>query len=91
MTLGDIAQSPALPLDLRAGAACWACGPVRHASRLTGRSALLRTGFPRNPVVSAECLRCLTLRLFGYRTSFCYDVTAFAYQTLVDRQVIVSG
>jgi hypothetical protein len=36
-------------------------------------------------------LRCLTLRLFGYRASFCYDVTAFAYQALVDRQVIVSG
>ncbi|MDX3763614.1 hypothetical protein ACFY1B_51250 [Streptomyces mirabilis] len=41
--------------------------------------------------MSAERLRCLTLRLFGHRTSFRYDVTAFTYQTLVDRKMIGSG
>ncbi|WP_329579073.1 hypothetical protein [Streptomyces sp. NBC_01361] len=33
----------------------------------------------------------LVLRLLGHQASLGHDVTAFAYQALVDRQMVVSG
>ncbi|MFE2732800.1 hypothetical protein [Streptomyces sp. NPDC059349] len=41
--------------------------------------------------MTVERIGHLVPRLFGHQAGLRHDVTAFTYQTLVDRQMIVSG
>lgn len=64
--------------------------PLRLTSR-NGSGAVIPATYLLTRVPSGQQFRCPVLGVFRGELGFGDDVTAFAYQVLIDRQVIVFG